>query len=301
MKKNIFIIGILLFTLSISTTNAQEAAPADTSYWSTGFKGVFTLNQASFSNWQSGGENSVALNSIVRLFANYAKDRNSWANSLDMSYGFTDTKSQGFRKTDDNLLFTTSYGYKIKEGDTNLYWTSSLIFNSQFADGFNYPNDSIPISKFMAPGYLTINTGLEYKKGTLSAIYAPIAAKWTIVQDDSLSASGAYGVTPGETIRSEMGTTVTVIFNKEIAKNVTYDTKLGLFTNYQENFGNIDVNWNNIFLLKINEWLTSTLVFHFIYDDDINILQFDDEGVLTGVGPALQFRQAFGLGITISL
>ena len=55
-------------------------------------------------------------------------------------------------------------------------------------------------------------------------------------------------------------------------------------------------------LLKINDWLSSTLVFHFIYDDDINIPEVDDNDVPTGkVGPALQFRQAFGLGITIDL
>ena len=302
MKIRIIAAGFIMAVFSTFPAYSQDAAPSDTSYWATGFKGVFTLNQTSFSNWQAGGDNSVALNSIVRLFANYNRDRTSWSNALDMSYGFNDTKSQGFRKTDDNILFTTSYGYKIKRGDSKLFWTSSLIFNSQFADGFNYPNDSVAISGFMAPGYLTLNTGLEYKKGTFSVIYSPLAGKWTIVQDDDLAADGAYGVTPGENVRAEIGTTVTLVYNKEIVKNVTFDTKLGLFTNYQENFGNIDVNWKNIFLLKINEWLSSSLVFHFIYDDDINIPRLDDNGDPTGqVGPALQFRQAFGLGITIDL
>lgn len=301
MKTRIIAASFVLALFSTIPALSQDAAPSDTSYWATGFKGIFTLNQTSFSNWQAGGDNSVALNSIVRLFANYNKDRTSWSNALDMSYGFNDTKSQGFRKTDDNILFTSSYGYKIKRGDSKLFWTSSIIFNSQFAEGYNYPNDSVAISGFMAPGYLTLNTGLEYKQGTLSVIYSPIAGKWTFVQDDDLAANGAYGVTPGENVRSEIGTTITLVFNKEIVKNVTYDTKLGLFTNYQENFGNIDLNWNNIFLLKINDWLSSNLVFHFIYDDDINISEYDDNDVLIGSGPKMQFRQAFGLGLTIDL
>ena len=164
---------VLCFT---NISIAQEEALADTSYWATGFKGVFTFNQTSFSNWQAGGDDAVSLNSIVRLFANYNKDRTSWTNGLDMSYGFTNTRTQGFRKTDDNILLTSSFGYKIKRGDTKLFWTSSVIFTSQFADGFNYPNDSVRISGWMSPGYLTVNTGLEYKKGDyLSMIYSPIA------------------------------------------------------------------------------------------------------------------------------
>jgi hypothetical protein len=303
MKIRLVTILLVVFSFSSVTVFSQDTTPADTSYWATGFKGVFTLNQTSFSNWQSGGDNSVALNSIIRLFANYNRDRISLANSLDMSYGFSDTKSQGFRKTDDNLLFVSSFGYKINRGESKLFWTSSVIFNSQFDDGYNYPNDSVAISGWMAPGYLTVNTGLQYKKGDyLSLIYSPVAGKWTFVQDDALAASGAYGVEPGKNVRTELGTTITLAFNKELVKNITYDTKLGLFTNYQENFGNIDVNWNNIFLLKINDWLSSTLVLHFIYDDDINIARVDDNGDPTGqVGPALQFRQAFGLGLTIDL
>ena len=295
------ITSIIIFCL-ILNSYGQDSAPADTSYWAKGFKGIFTFNQTSFSNWQAGGDNAVALNSIVRLYANYNKGRTSWSNTLDMSYGFSDTKSQGLRKTDDNIQFSTSYGYKIREGDTNLFWTSSLIFTSQFADGFNYPNDSVPISQWLAPGYLVVNTGLEYKKGdNLSLIYSPIAGKWTFVQDDILAATGAFGVTPGDNSRSEIGTTITAVYNKEIVKNVTYDAKLALFTNYKESFGNIDVNWNNVILLKVNDWLSSTLVFHFIYDDDINIAEFDDNDIQIGLGPRLQFRQAFGLGITVSL
>ena len=303
MKTRFYIILTVLLFASMTSFSQDTTTPADTSYWTKGFKGVFTFNQTSFSNWVAGGDDAISLNSIIRLFANYNKDRVSWTNSVDMSYGFNETRTQGYRKTDDNLLIATSFGYKIKRGESKLHWTSSAFFRSQFTDGFKYPNDSVPISRWMAPGYLTINTGLEYKKGDyLSAIYSPLAVKWTFVQDDALAALGSFGVKPGEKMRTELGTTITVVFNKELIKNVTYDTKLGLFTNYKEGFGNIDVNWNNIFLFKVNDWLSSNLVFHFIYDDDIDIVVTDKDGNPTGeVGPRLQFRQAFGLGITLTI
>ena len=52
--------------------------------------GLASLNfsQAAFSNWASGGQNSLGLTSFFNLKANYRKGRNSWANTIDLGYGF---------------------------------------------------------------------------------------------------------------------------------------------------------------------------------------------------------------------
>ncbi len=298
--------NLLAFLALLALSNlalAQTDNPQDTSYWKNGFTGLLTFNQASYSNWQAGGENSISLNTLLNFFGNYQKGRIIWENGLDIGYGFLNTKSNGSRKTDDKLFFLTNFGYRIKkEGKGKLFWSTSLSFYTQFAKGFEYPNDTIKISDFMAPAYIVLNTGLEYKfEEDFSIIYAPLAGKWTIVNDDSLSARGAFGVPEGEKVRSELGTTFRLFYKKEIIKNVHLNTKLGLFTNYKENFGRIDVNWENIFLLKVNDIITTNLVLHFIYDDDINIPQFDDEGNLIGAGPRLQIKQLFGLGINVKI
>src|SRR5512133_2541219 len=61
---------------------------ADTiKYWKKG--GVFSLNmaQSSFTNWAAGGQNSLALNGLINLNANFKKDRQAWDNTLDIGYG----------------------------------------------------------------------------------------------------------------------------------------------------------------------------------------------------------------------
>lgn len=294
--------SLLILVLSNQLLFGQATTPADTSYWSKGAKGILTFTQASYSNWVAGGENSIAMNAFLGLNADYNKDRTSWSNLLEMGYGFSDFESQGVRKSDDKILYITNFAYKLKTTTGKLFWSTSVSFLSQFTDGFAYPNDTVKISTWLAPGYVNLNTGLEFKREKwLSIIYSPIGAKWTIVTDDVLAAAGAFGVDPGENIRTEIGTSLTAFYKKDIAKNVNLDTKARLFTNYQESFGNIDINWETIILFKVNEVLSSNLLFHVIYDDDIDIQEFDDNGALVGEGPRTQFKQLFGLGLNFTL
>ena len=281
---------------------AQDTQQQDSSYWDLGWIGIFTFSQSSFTNWQAGGDNTVALSTIQNAHAKYNKGRISWNQHLEFSYGFTNQKSQGFRKTDDKILFGIDVGYRFIQDKPEWLWTTTVSFRTQVSDGFNYPNDSMNISGFMAPGYLLVDMGIEYKKGDhFKVVYSPIAVKTTFVLDDTLSANGAFGVEPGQKVRSQFGTSLRASFDKEILENVNFSSNVILFTGYQNNFGNIDVFWSNLFTLKINNFLASTLVLDLIYDDDIKIKKFDDDGNLTGEGPGLQFKEVFGLGLTIKL
>jgi len=281
---------------------AQQIQPADTSYWETALKGIFGINQSSFSNWQAGGENSLAFNTLMEVTADYDEARRSWQSRLKAGYGSTKQKSTGFRKTDDVLSFETKYGYKFVKSKPDWLWSTGINFLTQFADGYNYPNDSVKISTFMAPGYLLIDTGIEYRKGkSFSASLSPIAGKLTFVKDDTLAAAGAFGVEPGDQFRSELGTSFKLRYKKEIFKNVNYSAGVVLFTEYSEKFGNIDVFFTNLFVFKISDIFVTTITFDLIYDDDISIQQFDEGGNLTGEGPRLQYKQVLSLGLTLIL
>jgi len=305
MKMNNMKIGILAvafyLTLSI-TANAQT----DTTYWKRGAKGTLTFTQVSLTNWAAGGDNSVSLNAYLNTFANYAKDRTTWETNLELGYGLVEQGNLGVRKSDDKIIFTTKYGYKLKPENDRLFWSTLLDFKTQFNIGYDFGDDGIEtkISDFMAPGYLTIASGLEYKPSEFfSLLYAPVAGKITIVTSEFLTSQegGAYGVLPGEKTLSELGSFLKMGFKKDIAKNVNLDSKLELFTAYDENFGNIDVNWQNALLLKVNDWLSASLITQLIYDDDINIAEFDDAGVEIGSGPRIQFKQIFGLGLSYAI
>lgn len=305
-----FLIPVLIiFPLTVNAQGAQE----DTTYWKRGFKGNLTFQQANLTNWASGGENSISLSSYINLFANYQKGRIKWENNLEMGYGFIDQKDRGFQKTDDKLNFATKFGYRLKE-EGKLKWTSLISFRTQFDKGFDFPDDSTVISDFMAPAYFVLSTGLEYApQEWLSFIYSPVTGKMTIVNNQNLANQGAFGVEPavvdslgniieeGQTTRGEFGTLLRATINREIFENVNMESKIELFTNYVKNFGEIDVNFENVLLMKVNEWLSANLIIHLIYDKDVEFPVKDANGDVIGVEDRVQFKEIFGIGLSYTL
>lgn len=278
---------LLLFPL---ISFAQGEAQKDTLWTSSG---TTTLNfsQVSFSNWAAGGKSSMSGVFMVNLAANYKKDKLSWDNAFDFRYGFIKEEDFDLRKSDDKIDINSKLGITAK-GNWN--YAGLLNFKSQFAAGYNYPDTDEAISKFMAPGYLTLGLGMDYKTDHFSALLAPVSGKFTFVTDDELSAAGAFGVDPGSKTRSELGATVKLTYKAEIMKNVTFDTKLDLFSNYLKNPQNIDVDWTGKINMKVNDYLSANLVVQMIYDDDVDIEDAD-----TGVsGPKLQLMEMFGVGLT---
>ena len=81
---------------------------------------------------------------------------------------------------------------------------------------------------------------------------------------------------PGETSKSELGGYLRVIYSRndfksEFLKNVSFTTKIDLFSNYTENPQNIDVNWEILIAMKVNKYLSVNFNTQLIYDDNIQI------------------------------
>jgi hypothetical protein len=292
MKKNILIVAAALLAANLFS---QENP--DTSYWH--FNGLTGINisQVSLTNWSAGGESSYSGNALVNLNLRYIKDKNAWENVLGLGYGLMKQGEQSVRKTDDRIDFASKYGRKATK---KLYYSAMLKFNTQFTDGFDYPNDSVPISRFMAPGIINLSVGIDYKPAEYFSLYVgPLSGKVTIVRDDSLSADGAFGVEPGENVRFEFGGSMKAVFEKEILKNVTFNTKLDLFSNYIKNPEKVDVSWEVMINLKVNEYLSANLHTHLLWDDDIKFAQVDDAGNITGDPVSkVQFKEVFGVGFS---
>jgi hypothetical protein len=292
---------------------AQEQA-SDTSYWHRGFKGTLTFTQVNLSNWAAGGENSVSLNSFINMHLNHAKGRLRWENSLDLAYGFLNQKEIGARKTDDKIQGLTKIGYQLSAGDQKLFWSTGVGLSTQFARGFNFPNDSVSISRAFAPAYLVLSTGLEYKPSKeFSFMLSPVTGKMTFVGDQRLANAGAFGVEAaefdalgslvkeGENFRAEMGTYLNISFKDEVWENVNLESRLQLFSNYLENFGEIDVNLELTVLMKINKYLSASLTTQLLYDKDVEFPKLDDAGVKVGVEDRWQFKEIFGIGFSYAI
>lgn len=285
MKKFLFVIVYLFFA---SHLIAQEAA--DSSAWKFGGVGSFNLSQLSLYQWSAGGEPSFSGAALLSLYANYNTKATSWENSLDLGYGLI---KQGdlTKKSNDRIEFTSQYG---KRASKKWFYSAMLNFKTQFTEGFNYPNDSVAISTFMSPAYLSGSVGMDYKPNdNFSLFLSPVSSKMTFVFNDSIAADGNFGLKKDEKFRAEIGGFAKVKYKTELMDNVLFTTKLDLFSNYLKNPQNVDVNLEVLLSMKINEYLAATVNALIIYDDDVNVPREDKAS-----GPGLQVKEVFGLGLS---
>lgn len=278
---------LFLFFLILSLFEpliAQNAA--DTTYWKKGGNFALNITQASFTNWAAGGQNTVAGGSKLKLFANYNKAKTSWENVLNLGYGISKVEGLELQKNDDIIDFQSKLG--IKSGP-KWFYSGLLAFKSQFAPGYSDATNTVKISNLMAPAYLTLAFGMDYKPNDkFSVVFSPITGKLTIVNDKDLD--GQFGVEAGKTTRMELGASLNTNFKQEIVKNVGLISDLGLFSNYLNNPQNIDVDWKLGINMKINSFLSASINTQLIYDADI-IDPVDQEA-------KIQFKELLGIGLS---
>ena len=141
---------------------------------------------------------------------------------------------------------------------------------------------------------MLLSLGLDYKPTkNLSIFMSPVTARWVIVTDDSLSAKGFYGVTPGKKSRSEFGAFVSAEYIKDLSKTVSYKGRLDLFSNYKHNPEKVDVFMSNLFAVKLSKVLSATWNLDLIYDDDVRLFGSD------GKSAAWQIKSLIGVGLMV--
>lgn len=293
------IFGILALSFLTLTTNAQD--DKDSTNWKFKAVGTLTGTQANFKNWNAGGQNTFSWIALVDGNANWKKDKLSWMNGMNLAYGKNRIRTNPWAKTDDIIALNSKIGYSITKA-----WSGAFLadFKTQFDLG--YDADDVFRSKFMAPGYLILALGIDYKPNDkFSALIAPFTGKLTFVNDYTLANNGAYGVSAsdvyndrGFALRKEFGGYLKFSYSDEIMKNVTFKGKLELFSNYVNHPENIDVNLQTLFNFKINKWLQASWSLNMIYDDDIDITVKDDNGTVIGVGPRAQIKNVLSIGMS---
>ena len=302
MKKFILIALAMGFAQFTFSQEADTIKP-----WKTGANFSITFSQTSLTNWSAGGENSLSSNGYINWFGDYKKGKSIWENRLDLAYGLTKQGIQDFRKNDDKIDLSSKYGLQAKEK-----WYYSVLFNfkSQFADGFDYLEDTtLLLSGFLSPAYTSIGVGMDWKpKDYLSLYISPVTARWIIVNNQDLADMGAFGVDPaeydglgnviknGQKVKPEFGALLRAEFTRDIAKNVNLKTKLELFSNYLDKPEEIDLFWDVFLTMNINSWLAATLNTTLVYDADVMIIDKDGNK-----GPRTQFKEILGVGITYSI
>lgn len=303
MKKLFFALAILAGTFS----HAQETATEEPQMGWSKF-GSFSLlfNQAAFNaEWQGGGTSSYGGSALIDYNFNYRNAEYTWDNKITAEYGATKTDGDEFmRKTVDRFEFNSLAGKQIKE--TNWFYSLFFNFKTQFAPGYEYYEQEIidPVSgdvvgietvreettHAFSPAYLKFGPGMLWKKSdNLKVNIAPLTSKLIIVDNEFTSYPGYvdgdyFGVQPGESTRYEFGASLNAYAKFTLLENVTMENILTLYSNYLEDPQNVDLDYTMNLMMKVNDYLSASLLFQAIYDD--NAVE------------AVQVREVLGVGLT---
>jgi hypothetical protein len=294
----------------VTTLDGKIDQPKDTvSNWTKKNVVGFDVSEIAFVNWNAGGTSSVSGLLKTKFNRNYNTDNYNWSNELIMRYGLNKQDGVEVRKTDDTFLFNSAFGYR-KDTLSNWYHTAKFNFNTQFTNGYAYPNTEKSISKPFAPAYVFLGLGAEYasKKKDELLYLSPFTSKMTFVLDQRLANQGSFGVNKaifdldgtllreGEQSKIELGFLLTGYYKKQIVKNIIVENRLSLYSDYINNFGNIDVDYNVAFDLLVNDYIRTNIGLHIIYDDDIKAKKNVDGEQVT-LGPKIQLKQILGVGL----
>lgn len=270
------------------------------------------INQLALSNWAAGGESSSTGKAFADIEITYQRATFEQRIVGSFVYGLSRFADKRIEKQDDkiDLRYTLSLHSKQK-----LKYSIVSTFNTQFANGYKYPNDTTMISGFFAPAYLTLSSGVNYKDlNHAFEVYAsPLAGKMTFVLNQDLADQGAFGVKkgyytadsvwiPGQRTLPALGANIIINYKQPIGKTITYSTILNCFYNYFEQRNDkrlkLDVNWENTINFIITKHVTTVLFLHLKYDHNTTFPIYEElDGVQTLVGEEMriQFKESLGI------
>lgn len=311
--KNQLKFGVIILCFIVQNTFSQHIIqtklPDTISNWEKKNTLGFDISQISFVNWNAGGNSSISGLLKGKFIRKYTIDNFRWFSELVFKYGVNKQDGVELRKTDDVFQLNSTFGYR-HDTISNWYHSAKFNFNTQFTNGYAYPNVEKAISKPFSPAYLFFGIGAEYadKSKKFNFYISPLTEKTTFVLDQELANQGAYGVkkaeydldgnliSEGRKSKTELGFLLTSAHKTEVYKNITLENKLSLYSDYLNNFGNIDVDWQMQMDLVVNEYVRANIGTNFLYDDDIKAKE-EVNGEQITVGPKLQLKQLLGIGV----
>ena len=268
--------------------------------WKNSGNALFLVNQSSFSNWTSGGQSSISGTLKIDYNYNYSDNGWDWDTKVISNFGLNKISGSDFlKKTDDRIEINSVLGKKFNN-DIIGRWSYSSFFNfqTQFAKGYRFGNDAngnpnrTEKSRFFSPATIQLGVGMYWKKSKdLWVNVAPMTGKLILVNrrfTENLGENQTYfGVKKGGNSRFELGASVRSYYKSEIFENVTMENRLSLYSDYLDRPQNIDFDCTFNFIMKVNQYVSTNLIFQFVYDD--NEIK------------RVQVREVLGVGLNIDL
>jgi Protein of unknown function (DUF3078) len=262
------------------------SAPADSTAgpWRHDLTFRFQLSQASFTNWEQGGENALAYRASLEGTSVRQDSSLTWTTSYQFVFGQTKAGNQGVRKNDDNIALETILG--LRSGPSiNPFVSVSL--QTQFANGYKYDSNggAEAVSKFFDPGYITEYVGAGYTPAGIVKVRLGFALRETIVSRFTM-----YTDDPEtgkvENVRVDGGPSMVTELEWKLNENMLLKSKLNLFSPLRQ-FDRIIVRSDNSLTARISTLLAINI--------DVNVINEPD------VTPRTQLKESLSLGLNYAI
>ncbi len=287
---------LLLLSLQTWAFQTETDSTATNSQWTLYGKASFLFSQTAFSNWTSGGENNLSGTLLTDYNFDYDWQGWSWDTKLQIQFGLNKTSGSDYlKKTTDRFEINSVLAKQFMK---TLNYSTIFNFKTQLANGFKYyKNQSGEEQRtrqthFFSPAYLQLGVGVYWKESKhLWANLAPMAGRLILVNSaftrDLQEGKEYFGVKKGENHRFELGASFSGYYKFDLMQNVTLEHQLSLYSDYLDHPENIDLDYTISAEIRANKYLTTNLIFQTRYDHNAIA--------------AIQLREVFGLGVTLSL
>lgn len=243
-------------------------------HWLHNVNGMMQFSQAYISdNWYQGGNDHLSLlmgfNWNVQLNPVYHPDL-LFQSNLSYKLGFNSTPQDevhSYSISEDILQYNLNVGYKaIKKW----YYSMNATFKTQLLK--NYENNSmVRKASFLSPGDLNIGLGMSYstinkpKTFQLTATISPLSYNLKTCITDAIDHE-KFDIRPWKKTKSDVGSNAEFNMSWKIYWNISYKTRLFLFTDYKDFLG----DWEHTIDFAVNKFLSTQLYIHARYDTSVD-------------------------------
>lgn len=264
----------LMFVLDSIYTLPVDAPEMDVKidkrHWLHDFLARLQFSQAYLSpNWYQGGNNALTmmLNLGYHVKLNQ-KFHPKLLAEMDVTYklattGTPEDSLHSINIAEDLFQFNGKFGFKAY----NKWWyTINGTFKTQFFKNYEINSPTLRAA-FLSPAELNMGVGMTYattnKRETFSfnASISPFSWNMKTCINPAMNVTD-YGIKPGRKTGHEFGSSAEAKLLWKMAKNVSWTSRLFVFTDYSYLQG----DWENTFSFDINRFLSTQLYLHLRYD-----------------------------------
>ncbi len=270
-------------SISMPNISVPQNKPDSASNWTNALTTRLNLSQVGFSNWKSGGENSMTWVGIVDGKYIYQDSIFDWRTQHKFSYGQTKQGKGGFKKNDDLIDVSSVLSY-ILGFKVDPYF--SVTMRTQFDKGYNYIKDSaVAVSNFFDPGYLTQNLGFQYVYGKIFDVRMGFSLKETYSKQFTNYTDDAK-TSEIEKVRVQPGAELVSNYSNNFDDKLSVKSKFELFTNFKS-LNQIDIRWDTYLSYKFYKHIEFSFNYVMYYNRDESV-QF-------------QWKEIFSIGLVYDI